>query len=101
MLSNQASNSGKKWTHFAILRVACPAKLGSGKQINGPRVAAVVASLRNSRRVACVIRFRFMIEAISLPQASETTHLIALVQPGLIQSWFESRTSLGRIQGKF
>ena len=101
MLSNQASNSGKKWAHFAILRVVSPAKLGVGKQINGLRVAAVAASLRKSRRVGCVIRFRFMIKAISLPQPNEIADPKCPAQRVLIELSFKSGTSPGRPQGKF
>jgi len=67
MLSNQVSNSGKKWAHFAILRVGWLAAADE-KEVNGLRVAAVAANLTKSRRVVCRIRLRLMLKAISTQQ---------------------------------
>src|SRR4029077_4724682 len=46
----QASYSGRKWAHLAILSVFCCALARWGKRKKGPTAAVPAASLRKSRR---------------------------------------------------
>src|SRR5215469_16264892 len=78
IFSNQTSNSGKKWAHFAILKVNWPANVVSGKDTNGLRVTAAAVNLIKSRRVLWLMRFRLIFETISTLQPDGITELDAL-----------------------
>src|SRR5207253_7821740 len=64
--SNQESNSGRKWAHFAIFSVFWLASARSGKTKNGPNAAEPAASLRKSRREVLLSVFLLILAAVRL-----------------------------------